>query len=209
MSSTGPLVQGCAGLVRQCSTPYSRQMRSKRCPPGRNWCACGLKRYPVVRPSGVPFTRQFIAYTAQKFGRNDPFGPRVKFGKRPFASAVDGPAEVLLAFFGLDFGKIDGQVAHRIIFEFLFRWALPVFAQRQAADAVALETAGQRRAREVRNARLQRVETVIKRQQEVRKAPAMASCSRLRTVETGTGPMRASRTVGRLRHLATIFGWML
>lgn len=32
MRSTWPLVHGCTGLVRRCATPYSRQMRSKRCP---------------------------------------------------------------------------------------------------------------------------------------------------------------------------------
>ena len=67
----------------------------------------------------------------------------------------------------LDLGKIDLQVANRMVFEFLFRKALPVFVQGQAADAVALETAVQRRAGQVRNRGLQRVQAVVQRQQRM------------------------------------------
>jgi len=68
----------------------------------------------------------------------------VAFGKRYFAGAVNGYEEVLLAFFGLNLGEIDLQVADGVVLELLFRRALPVFAQRQAADAVALEATMQR-----------------------------------------------------------------
>jgi len=68
----------------------------------------------------------------------------VEFGKRYFAGAVHGYEEVRLAFFGLHLGEIDLQVADGVVLELLFRRALPVFAQRQAADAVALEATRQR-----------------------------------------------------------------
>jgi hypothetical protein len=68
----------------------------------------------------------------------------VEFGNRYLAGAVNGYEEVLLAFFGLNLGEIDMQVADGVVLELLFRRALPVFAQRQAADAVALEATMQR-----------------------------------------------------------------
>ncbi len=36
----------------------------------------------------------------------------------------------------------------------------------------------------------------------------MASCSTVSTLEAGLGPIGASAVVGRLRHLATVFGLM-
>ena len=73
----------------------------------------------------------------------------------------------MLDFFGLHFGKIDVQLANELVLKFLFRVALSAFAQGQAADAVMLETAMQRRARQVRNRGLQRVEAIIQHQQGV------------------------------------------
>lgn len=72
-----------------------------------------------------------------------------------------------MAFFSLYFREIDVQVADGLVLELLFRRALPVFVQRQAADAVALETVVQRRARQVRNRSLQGVEAVVQCQQRV------------------------------------------
>ena len=110
---------------------------------------------------------QLVEHAPQKFGRDHPLGVRVEFGKGHFAGAVNSHEEVLLAFFGPHFREIDGQVADRIVPELLFRRALPVFAQRQAADAVAVEAAVQRRARQVRNRGLQRVQAIVQGQERV------------------------------------------
>ena len=82
-------------------------------------------------------------------------------------SAVDSHKKILATFFRVHLGKINVQVANGIVFK-LFLWCgLPVFAQRQAAHAVALKTAVQGRAREVRDGLLQGIQTVIERQQRV------------------------------------------
>ena len=105
--------------------------------------------------------RHLVGHAPQELNRYHPFGARVQFGKRHLARAVDDHEEVLLAFLGLHFCKIDGQAADGIVFGFPLGRALPVFAQAQAADAVALETPVQGRAQEVRNRRLQRIGAII------------------------------------------------
>ena len=85
----------------------------------------------------------------------------MQFGRRYFTGAVNGHEEVLLAFFGLDLGEINVQVADGIVLEFLFCRASPIFAQRQATDAVALKTTVQRRAGQVRNRGLQGIEAIV------------------------------------------------
>ena len=121
----------------------------------------------IVGQYGMHFIRQLFQHAPQEFGRHDPFRPWVQFSKRHLAGTVNGHEEVLAAFFGLHLGKVDVQIANGVVLELLFRRALPVFAQRQAADAVALETAVQHRARQVRNRGLQRVEAIVQRQQRM------------------------------------------
>jgi hypothetical protein len=87
--------------------------------------------------------------------------------KAPQAGAVQGHKEVLAALLGLHFGKIDGPVANGVVLELLFGHAEPVLRQRQTTDAVALQPAGQGRARQVGNRRLPRVAAGIERQQGV------------------------------------------
>ena len=59
--------------------------------------------------------------------------------------------EILAAFFSMDFGKINVQVANRVVLKLFLRGGLPVLVQWQAAHAVALKIAVQRRARQVRD----------------------------------------------------------
>jgi hypothetical protein len=54
--------------------------------------------------------------------------------------------KVLAAFFCAHFGEVDVQVANRVSPEFIFRRALPIFVQGQAAAAVLLKAAVQCRA---------------------------------------------------------------
>jgi hypothetical protein len=71
--------------------------------------------------------------------------------KATLLAEVDGHKEGLTGFLGADFGKIDVQVAAGIVLAFFLRRRLPVLVQWQAAHPVALKTAVQRRAREVRD----------------------------------------------------------
>ena len=153
---------------------------------------------------------QIVEHAPQKFGRDHPLGAGMQFGKGPFAGAVNGHEEALLAFFGPHFREIEVLVADGIVLAFLFRGALPVFAQRPATDAVALKAAVERGAGQrciIVACSAYRQSSGAKRVCR-RKATTMASCPVLSTVDTGAGPMRASRTPGRLRHLATVFGLM-
>lgn len=43
---------------------------------------------------------------------------RVQFGRGQLAGAVNGRKQILLALFGVDFGKIEVQVAERMILKF-------------------------------------------------------------------------------------------
>ena len=72
--------------------------------------------------------RQLVRHPPQKFGGHDALGAGVEFGKGDFARAVNDHEEVLLAFLCLHLGKIDVQVANRIVFELLLWRALSVFA---------------------------------------------------------------------------------
>ena len=66
--------------------------------------------------------------------------------------AVDGDEQVELAFGGSHLGDVDMEVADRIGLELLLG-GLVAFDLRQAADAVALQAAMQRRARQMRDRR--------------------------------------------------------
>ena len=86
-------------------------------------------------------------------------------------------------------------------------WALDA---RQTADPVALEEPVQRGSREVRDRRLEGVETIIERQQRVStKRHDQGFFVGESTVDRGTfGPIGRSSRLARLRHLATVFGLM-
>ena len=65
---------------------------------------------------------------------------------RELGSSIDGDEEIELALRGLHFGDVDGEEADRIGLELPPR-LLIAFHLGQSADAVALQTAMQRRAR--------------------------------------------------------------
>jgi hypothetical protein len=132
---------------------------------GQELVRLGRELHPIVRQHGMHLVRQLVEHAPQKLGRDHAFGPRVQLCKGYFAGAVNGHKEVLAAFFGLALGETNVQVVHRVVLELLFRQALFVSVRGQAADAVALETAVQRRVRQVRNRGLQRVQAVVQRQQ--------------------------------------------
>lgn len=86
-----------------------------------------------------------------------------QFHESELGSAVDSHEEVELAFGGADFGQIDMEVADRIVLELLLS-SLAAFDFRQPADAMPFQTAMQRRAGQMRNRSLQRIEAIIERQ---------------------------------------------
>ena len=79
---------------------------------------------------------------------------------------VDGHEEVELALGGAQLGDVDVEVADRVALELLLGWLVARHLG-QPRDAVALQAAMQGRAREVRDCRLQRVKTIVQRQQRV------------------------------------------
>ena len=78
--------------------------------------------------------------------------------------AVDGDEEVELALRGLTSAMSIWKIADRIGLE-LALGGLVAFDLGQPADAVALQAAMQRRARQMRDGRLQGVEAIVERQQ--------------------------------------------
>lgn len=71
-----------------------------------------------------------------------------------------------LAFGGPDLGDVDMEVADRVRLE-LAPGRFVALDVGLSTDAVALKTAMQRQARQVRDRRLERVEAVVQRQQRV------------------------------------------
>jgi len=51
----------------------------------------GRERNPNVGQHGRYFVGPLVAHASQGLGCDDPFSPRVEFGKAPFASAVNVP----------------------------------------------------------------------------------------------------------------------
>ena len=124
------------------------------------------------------------------------------------AGAIDGDVEVELAFSGLELSDVDVEIADRISLE-LFLRGLAAFDLWQLADAVALETAMQGRSRQMRDGRLERIETIVERQQGM---PPESDDDRLpmeSTVDLDSfGPVGRSATVLRSFHFATVF-WLI
>lgn len=117
---------------------------------------------------------------------------------------VDGDEQAELAFFGAHFADVDVEEADRAGLERLARGP-SAFEVRQAADAVALETAMQRRPRQVRDPRLKGIEAIIESQQglpsEGDDGGLLCLARRNRTCRLGA---MAASSLLRLRHFATV-----
>lgn len=85
---------------------------------------------------------------------------------REFAGAIDGHKEIEFALFGPDLGNVDVEEADRVALE-LLPLRLVTFDIRQARYSMPLQAPMQRRACQMRDRRLQRIEIVIQRQQRV------------------------------------------
>lgn len=95
--------------------------------------AAGREVWEVGLVDRIPFGLQLLEDFLHMDG--------VSEQKGNFTGAVNGHKEILAAFFDLHFGKITVQIADWVVARFLFRKALPVFVQGQAANAVARKTA--------------------------------------------------------------------
>jgi hypothetical protein len=117
----------------------------------------------------------------------------VQFDKGELGGAVDGDEQIEPALCGSHFGDVDVEVADRIGLELALggRLALDL---RQPRDAVALQTAVQGRACEVRNGRLERVEAVVQSKQRM---PAERDDDGFRDrQDRGPAFFRAGRDIG-------------
>jgi hypothetical protein len=90
----------------------------------------------------------------------------MQFDEGELRRPVDGDDEMELALSGSDLGEVDMEIADRIGLELTLGRSL-AFDLRQPGDPMALKAAMQRRARQVRNCRLKRVEAVVERQQRM------------------------------------------
>ena len=161
----------------------------------------------VVGEHGVDFVGHCLDEGPQEVGGGARGGFYMQFGEGELGGPVDRDEQVEPAFGGLDLGDVDMEIANWIALELPLarRVALDIG---QPGDAVALQTAMQRGSRQVRDRRLQRVETVIERQQRVpTERDDDASSSIDSTVDLAVfGPVGRSASEERCRHLATVFG---
>jgi hypothetical protein len=88
----------------------------------------------------------------------------MQFHEGELGRAVDGDQQVEPPFGRVDFSQIDVKVAERVGLE-ARALGLVAVDLRQSADAVTLEAAMKRRAGQVWDRRLERVEAVVQRQQ--------------------------------------------
>jgi hypothetical protein len=79
-----------------------------------------------------------------------------------FAGAVDRDIQVQLAFGRPYLGNVDVEVTDRIGFELLLVWFV-AFDFRQPRNAMTLQAAVQRGARQVGDRRLERIQAIVQR----------------------------------------------
>ena len=102
----------------------------------------------------------------EEVARRALFGLPMKLDESELARPVDGHEHVEPAFGGPHLGKIDVEEADRVGLELGLGGRL-AFDFGQAADAVTLQAAVQRRSGEMRKGRLEGIEAVVERQQGV------------------------------------------
>src|ERR1700722_622989 len=79
---------------------------------------------------------------------------------------IDGDEQVEFALRGSNFGDVDMKIADRIGLEFALGGGF-AFDLRQPRDSMALQAPMQRRARQMRDGRLQSIKAVVERQQSM------------------------------------------
>jgi len=119
----------------------------------------------VIRQNSMDMIRHHLDEPPEKGCRYTAFGPLMQFGIGKLRGAVNGYKEIEFTCLGMYFGNVEVKVAYRVLFEALL---LRLVAQLgKTTDAVTLEAAMQRRAGQVWDRGLKRIEAIIKRQQRM------------------------------------------
>lgn len=120
----------------------------------------------VIGQHCVDRIRDRLDQVARELGGDHLACSLVQFDKGELAGAVDRDEQAQLAFGRLYLCNVDVEVADRVGLEFALRFLVASHLG-QPADPVPLQAAMQGRAGQMRDRRLQGIETVIQRQQRV------------------------------------------
>ena len=115
----------------------------------------------VVGQYRVDFVRDGFDERGEEGRSGDAIGFLDKLNEGELRRAVDGDEKVELSLGGLHFGDVDVEEADGIGFEPLLR-RLVAFDVDKPPDSMPLQAAMQRRSRQVRDGRVQCVETIVK-----------------------------------------------
>ena len=100
----------------------------------------------------------------QELGRNHFAGLGMELGKSELGGSVNGHKQIELAFGCLHLDNVNVKVADWVALELLLG-RLVALNLWQSRDAMTPQTSMQRRARQMRDSRLQRIKAVVQRQQ--------------------------------------------
>ena len=120
----------------------------------------------VVGQDGVQAVGHGRDQSVQEACGARPVGLLMQLGEGELGGPIDRDEQVELARFGADLGNVDVEIADRIGLELALVRLVALYL-RQARDAVPLQTSVERRAGQVRDRRLQRIEAIIERQQRM------------------------------------------
>ena len=120
----------------------------------------------VVGEDGVDRVGDGGDQAAQEVSRGATRHLLMQFDEGELRGSVDGDEEIELALRGSNLGDVDMKLADRIGLEFAFGGGF-AFDLGQPRDSMALQAAVQRRARQMRDGRLKRVQAVVQRQQRM------------------------------------------
>ena len=120
----------------------------------------------VVGEDGVDRVGDGGDQAAQEVSRGATRHLLMQFDEGELRGSVDGDEEVELALRGSNLGDVDMKLADRIGLEFAFGGGF-AFDLRQPGDSMTLQTAVQRRARQMRDGGLQSVKAIVERQQSM------------------------------------------
>jgi hypothetical protein len=118
----------------------------------------------VVGEDSVDLARDSLNPVAQEVPSRAASHLLVQFDEGELRRPVDCDDEIELTFSGSHLGEVNMEIADGIGLELALGRGF-AFDLRQPRYSVALKAAMQRRARQMRNRRLKRVETVVERQQ--------------------------------------------
>ena len=120
----------------------------------------------VVGEDRVDFIGDGGDQATQEISGGPPRDLLVQFDEGELRRPIDRDKEIELALSGSNLCDVDMGIADRVSLELTLGRSL-AFDLRQPRDPMALQAAMQRRARQMRNCRLKRVEAVVERQQRM------------------------------------------